>query len=139
MARPLRVHYEGAVYHVTSRGNERKNIVRSDKDRELFLWVLAQVVEDHHVMCHAWVLMDNHYHLLVETPEANLSRAIRHLNGVYTQKFNRRNNRVGHLFQGRYKAIHVEKGTHLLELHEQRGQVFILYYLCDKIRKWLDR
>ena len=62
------------------RGNERKNIVRSDKDRELFLWVLAQVVEDHHVMCHAWVLMDNHYHLLVETPEANLSRAIRHLN-----------------------------------------------------------
>ncbi len=116
MARPLRVHYEGAVYHVTSRGNERKNIVRSDKDRELFLWVLAQVVEDHHVMCHAWVLMDNHYHLLVETPEANLSRAIRHLNGVYTQKFNRRNNRVGHLFQGRYKAIHVEKGTHLLEL-----------------------
>ncbi len=116
MARPLRVHYEGAVYHVTSRGNERKNIVRSDKDRELFLQVLAQMLEDHHVVCHAWVLMDNHYHLLLETPEANLSKAIRHFNGVYTQKFNRRNSRVGHLFQGRYKALLVEKGTHLLEL-----------------------
>src|SRR5271168_1563129 len=101
MARALRVHYEGAVYHVTSRGNERKNIVRSNKDRELFLRVLAQVVEDHEVVCHAWVLMDNHYHLLVETPGANLAKAIRHLNGVYTQKFNRRNNRIGHLFQGR--------------------------------------
>jgi putative transposase len=116
MARQLRVHFKGAVYHVTSRGNERKNIVRSDKDRELFLRVLAQTVEDYHLKCHAWVLMDNHYHLLLETPEANLSRALRHLNGVYTQKFNRHNSRTGHLFQGRYKAILVEKGTHLLEL-----------------------
>ena len=116
MARPLRVHFEGAIYHVTSRGNERKNIVRSDKDRELFIKVLAQMLEDHRVVCHAWVLMDNHFHLLLETPEANLSRAIRHLNGVYTQKFNKGNHRIGHLFQGRYKAILVEKGTHLLEL-----------------------
>ena len=104
------------MYHVTSRGNERKNIVRSDKDRELFLKVLAETVEGYHIVCHAWVMMDNHYHLLLETPEANLSRALRHLNGVYTQKFNRRNSRTGHLFQGRYKAILVEKGTHLLEL-----------------------
>ena len=111
MARPLRVHFEGAIYHVTSRGNERKNIVRSDKDRELFIRVLAQMLEDYHVVCHAWVLMDNHFHLLLETPEANLSRAIRHLNGVYTQKFNKGNHRIGHLFQGRYKAILVEKGT----------------------------
>src|SRR5277367_747223 len=116
MARSLRIHFSGAVYHVTSRGNERKNIVRSDKDRELFLRVLAQVVEDYHVIIHSWVLMDNHYHLLLETPEANLSNALRHLNGVYTQKFNRQNGRIGHLFQGRYKAILVEKGTHLLEL-----------------------
>ena len=116
MARPLRVQFHGAIYHVTSRGNERKDIVRSDKDRELFLRVLAQVVEDHGVLLHAWVLMDNHYHLLLETPEGNLSEALRHLNGVYTQKFNRRNDRIGHLFQGRYKAILVEKGVHLLEL-----------------------
>ncbi len=110
------MHFEGAVYHVTSRGNERGDIVRSDQDRELFLRVLSHVVEDHHVLCHAWVLMNNHYHLLLETPEANLSKAIRHLNGVYTQKFNRTHDRVGHLFQGRFKAIHVEKGSHLLEL-----------------------
>ncbi len=116
MARALRVHFIGAVYHVTSRGNERKNIVRSDQDRELFLRVLAQTIEDYNVVCHAWVLMDNHYHLLIETPEANLSKAMRHLNGVYTQKHNRGNRRVGHLFQGRYKAILVEKGSHLLEL-----------------------
>jgi putative transposase len=116
MARQLRVQFKGAVYHVTSRGNERKDIVRSDKDRELFLRVLAQMLEDYQVICHAWVLMDNHYHLLLETPEANLSKALRHLNGIYTQKFNRRNRRTGHLFQGRYKALLVEKGSHLLEL-----------------------
>jgi putative transposase len=101
---------------VTSRGNERKNIVWSDKDRGLFLWVLAQTLEEYRVVCHAWVLMDNHYHLLLETPEANLSRAMRHFNGIYTQKFNRSNRRTGHLFQGRFKALLVEKGTHLLEL-----------------------
>lgn len=137
MARALRVHYEGAVYHVTSRGNERKNIVRSHKDRELFLKVLAQVVEDHKVVCHAWVLMDNHYHLLVETPGANLAKAIRHLNGVYTQKFNRRNNRIGHLFQGRYKAIHVEKGAHLLELCRYVVLNPVRARMVKHPRKWL--
>lgn len=116
MARQLRIHFQGAVYHVTSRGNERKPIVRSDEDRVLFLEVLAQTVEEYQVVCHSWVLMDNHYHLLLETPEANLSKALRHLNGVYTQKFNRRHKRTGHLFQGRYKAILVQKGAHLLEL-----------------------
>lgn len=116
MARPLRIQYPGAVYHVTARGNERKSIVRDDKDRFLFLRVLEETIDQYEVILHAWVLMDNHYHLLVETPDANLSLAIRHLNGVYTQRFNRRHHRWGHLFQGRYHAILVDKDSYLKEL-----------------------
>lgn len=116
MARPLRVQYPGALYHVTARGNERKAIFRTDADRERFLAVLAQGVERYRLRLHAYVLMDNHYHLLVETEEANLSLALRHLNGVYTGFFNRAHDRVGHLFQGRFKAIVVDKQSYLLEL-----------------------
>jgi REP element-mobilizing transposase RayT len=116
MARPLRVLYPGALYHVTARGNERKPIYRTDADRERFLAVLAQAVERYRLRLHAYVLMNNHYHLLVETQEANLSLALRHLNGVYTGFFNRTHERVGHLFQGRYKAIIVDKASYLLEL-----------------------
>ena len=116
MARPLRIQFPHAVYHVTSRGNERKAIVRDDTDRNRFVQTLADIVEQYHVICHAWVLMDNHYHLLIETPDANLSRAIRHLNGVYSQDFNHHHHRVGHLFQGRFTAILVDKETYLLEL-----------------------
>lgn len=89
MARPLRIHYPHAVYHVTARGNERKAIVQDDEDRQRFIQTVAAMVEQYQILCHAWVLMDNHYHLLIETPQANLSRAIRHLNGVYTQVHNR--------------------------------------------------
>lgn len=116
MSRPLRLQYPGAIYHVTARGNARQGIVRDDTDRQRFVATVAAMVEQYHVVCHAWVLMNNHYHLLLETPQANLSRALRHLNGVYTQAFNRRHRRVGHLLQGRYKAIVVEKETYLLEL-----------------------
>lgn len=116
MARPLRISYAGAVYHVTARGNERKAVVRDDDDRKRFVWTLAEMVEQYRVVCHAWVLMDNHYHLVLETPDANLSLAIRHLNGVYTQAFNRRHERVGHLFQGRFGAILIERETYLLEV-----------------------
>ena len=116
MARPLRISYEGAVYHVTARGNERKNIVVEDDDRRRFIKVLLDVVDQFGVVLYAWVLMDNHYHLLLETPKANLSLAIRHLNGVYTQGFNRYHKRAGHLFQGRFKSILVEKEAYLLEL-----------------------
>lgn len=116
MARPLRLQYPGALYHVTARGNERKPTFRSDKDRETFLAVLAKTVERQRLILHAYVLMDNHYHLLLETREANLARALRDLNGVYTASFNRTHRRVGHLFQGRYKAILVEKENYLLEL-----------------------
>jgi putative transposase len=116
MARPLRLEFPGAVYHLTSRGNGRQKIFLADTDRELFLHTLTQVVSRYGWLCHAYCLMANHYHLLVETPKANLSIGMRQLNGVYTQTFNRRHKRVGHLFQGRYKAILVEKEAHLLEL-----------------------
>jgi len=116
MARPLRLEYEGALYHVTSRGNAREAIFRGDPDRELFLEVLADAVERFGWICHAYCLMTNHYHLLIETPEANLSRGMRHLNGVYTQAFNRRHLRAGHVLQGRFKSIVVEKESQLLGL-----------------------
>ena len=116
MARPLRIEYDGALYHVTSRGNERKPIFRDDGDRELFLATLWQVSERFHWLCHAYCLMGNHYHLVIETPDGNLSKGMRQLNGVYTQAFNRRHHRVGHLFQGRFKGILVQKESHYLEV-----------------------
>ena len=116
MSRPLRVEYPGAVYHITSRGNERKSIFKSDGDRQLFLNILYQINCRFHWLCHSYALMDNHYHLLIETPEPNLSRGMRQLNGVFTQDFNRIHQRVGHLFQGRYKAIVVDKDAYLLEV-----------------------
>ena len=116
MARPLRIEYPGAYYHVTSRGNERKAIFRDDQDRETFLDLLKRAVEEFQLQLHCYVLMINHYHLLVETPKGGLNRALRYLNGVYTQTFNRRHHRVGHLFQGRYKGILVDRESYLLEL-----------------------
>ena len=116
MARPLRLDHAGAVWHVTSRGNERREIFREDEDRERFLRILAGTVKRFRWKVHAYVLMGNHYHLLLETPEPTLSRGMKHLNGMYTQSFNRRHGRVGHLLQGRFKAILVERESHLLEL-----------------------
>jgi REP element-mobilizing transposase RayT len=116
MARPLRIEYPGAVYHVTSRGNARQSIFIDDVDRQVFLEVLGNVIEKYNWLCHAFCLLDNHYHILVETQDPNLSLGMRQLNGVYTQRVNIRHHRVGHLFQGRYKAILVEKNEHLLEL-----------------------
>jgi REP element-mobilizing transposase RayT len=116
MARPLRLEYEGAVYHVTSRGNAREDIFLNDRDRGRFLEILGDVVARYGWICYAYCLMTNHYHLLIETPGASLSRGMQLLNGVYTQWFNRQHGRVGHLLQGRFKAILVEKESHLLEL-----------------------
>lgn len=116
MARPLRIEYAGALYHVTSRGNRQEAIYLNDQDRQDFLSILRQVCERFNWLVHAYCLMDNHYHLLIETPEANLSKGMRQLNGVYTQTSNRNNNRFGHVFQGRFKGILVEKETYLLEL-----------------------
>ncbi|MFZ3136090.1 MAG: transposase [Thermodesulfovibrionales bacterium] len=115
MARPLRIEYDGAVYHVTSRGNARKPIYKEDEDRRMFLEVLHRANTRYNWLCHAYCLMNNHYHLIIETPDGNLSHGMRQLNGVYTQLFNKRHNRVGHIFQGRYNAILIQKESHLLE------------------------
>jgi putative transposase len=116
MARPLRIEYDGAVYHITSRGNSRKPIYKEDEDRRIFLEVLHRANTRYNWLCHAYCLMNNHYHLIIETPDGNLSQGMRQLNGVYTQLFNKRHNRVGHIFQGRYKAILIQKESHLLEV-----------------------
>jgi putative transposase len=116
MSRPLRIEYAEAVYHVTSRGNARRSIFKDDKDREMFLSILEEVNDRYHWLCHAYCLMNNHYHLVIETPDGNLSKGMRQLNGVYTMRFNRRHGSVGHVFQGRYKAIVVQKESHLLEV-----------------------
>ena len=116
MARPLRIEYPGAVYHVTSRGNARNKIFSDDQDREIFLSILGGVVKRYNWLCHAYCLMDNHYHFMIETPDANLSIGMRQLNGIYTQKYNRRHHKPGHIFQGRFKAILVQKENYLLEL-----------------------
>jgi len=116
MTRPLRIEFPGAIYHVTSRGNARRKIFLDDEDRQAFLATLAWVVERFGWICHAYCLMGNHFHLLIETPDPNLSRGMRQLNGVYTQGFNRRHRKAGHLFQGRFKAILVERDSYLLEL-----------------------
>ncbi len=101
---------------MTSRGDRREEIYLGDEDREVWLEVLGQVCERFNWVCHAWCQMTNHYHLLIETPEANLAQGMRQLNGVYTQRLNRAHDRVGHVFQGRYKAILVERESYLLEL-----------------------
>ena len=116
MSRPLRLELAGGVYHVTSRGDGREDIYLSDGDRRVWLEVFGQVCKRFNWVCHAWCQMSNHYHLLMETPEANLAQGMRQLNGLYTQRFNRAHGRVGHVFQGRYKAILVERDSYLLEL-----------------------
>lgn len=116
MARPLRIEYAGALYHITSRGNARQRIFLSDEDFRMFLKTLNLVVKRYRWKCYAYCLMSNHYHLLIETPAPNLSLGMRQLNGVYTQSFNRKLKRAGHLFQGRFKAYVVEKQNYLMAL-----------------------
>ena len=116
MSRPIRIEFPDALYHVTARGDRREDIFEDDADRQMFLSTLEQVVTQFNWLCHAWCLMDNHYHLMIQTPDGNLSKGMRQLNGVYTQASNRRHQRVGHLFQGRFKAILVDSDAYLLEL-----------------------
>ncbi len=116
MARPLRLEFPGALYHITSRGDRRETIFVQDGDRSMFLALFGDVCHRFDWRCHGFCLMSNHYHLVVETTIANLSRGMRQLNGVYTQRFNRCYGHVGHVFQGRYKAIVVDKDQYLLEL-----------------------
>ena len=116
MARPIRIEYENAFYHVTTRGNARGRIFRDDFDRDMFLDTVKSAYKRFNFIIHAFVLMDNHYHFLMETPQANLCASMRHINGVYTQAYNRRHKVVGHLFQGRYKALVVDRDAYYLEL-----------------------
>lgn len=116
MSRPLRIEFAGALYHVTSRGDGREDIYRCDADRLTWLDLFATVCARFDWVCYAWCQMDNHYHVVLETQEANLSSGMRQLNGVYTQAFNRRHHRSGHVFQGRFHAILVERDAYLLEL-----------------------
>jgi len=116
MARPLRLAFKDGLYHVTARGNGRQPIFEDDIDRESFLAVLASTVARYHILCHAYCLMGNHYHLLLETPEANLSCAMRQLNGVYGQRFARQHERPGHVLQGRFHAQVVDRDAYLREV-----------------------
>lgn len=116
MARPLRIEFSGAFYHVTSRGNEQKEVFKSQKDREKFLDYLATASTRYGAIIHAFCLMSNHYHLFLETPDGNLSQIMRHINGAYTTYFNLRRKRAGHLFQGRYRAVLVEADAYATEL-----------------------
>jgi REP element-mobilizing transposase RayT len=113
MARPLRIEYPGALYHVTNRGNERKPIFKDDTDRLAFLELLARSLDVYSVRLYSFVLMSNHFHLLVETPLGNLSQFMRHFNISYTAAFNRRHRRTGHLYQGRYKSFVVDGDDYL--------------------------
>jgi len=116
MPRPLRIEYCGAWYHVMNRGINRMKIYLNDTHREVFLGLLEEISILFEIKIHSYCLMDNHYHLLLETPHANLGKAMRHLNGLYTQRFNRLENRDGALFRGRYKAILVETNNYLLKV-----------------------
>ena len=116
MSRPLRIKYSNAFYHVMNRGNNRQPIFLNDHDYEIFLETLKETSRLFDIKVLSFCLMVNHYHLLLCTPRANLSRAMRHLNGIYTQRFNRRHKKDGHLFRGRYKAILVQEDEYLTHL-----------------------
>ena len=126
MVRPLRIEYPGAFYHLTARGNRQEDIFSCDEDRRSFLKILGKTVSRYNWICHAYCLMDNHYHLLVETLDANLSLGMRQLNGMYTQYSNRNHRKVGHVFQGRFKSILVDRESYLLELCR--------YIVCNPVK-----
>jgi putative transposase len=116
MSRPLRIQFPGAVYHVTARGDRREPIFEDEHDRASLLTVLAQGLDRFDAQCLVYCLMGNHYHFVLYTRRANLSLLMRHVNGIYTQVYNRRHGKVGHLFQGRFKAILVDRDAYLLSL-----------------------
>ncbi|MEZ5583934.1 MAG: transposase [Candidatus Competibacteraceae bacterium] len=131
MSRPLRIELPGGLYHVTSRGDRRDDIYLDDNDRLLWLDMFGSVCERFNWICHAYCLMGNHYHIVIETVDGDLSKGMRQLNGVYTQQFNRRHARIGHVFQGRYKGILVQQEAYLLELCR--------YVVLNPVRvQWVD-
>jgi len=156
MGRPLRIEFPGAYYHITSRGNERKAIFKSLRDREKFLSYLESATKRYGAIIHVYCLMDTHYHLFLETPLGNLSKIIQHINGAYTIYFNKKRDRSGHLFQGRYKAILVEADEYAKELsryihlnpvragmvnvpEEYEWSSFRYYISKEKAPEWMKR
>jgi len=155
MGRSLRIEYPGAHYHVTSRGNDRKDVFKSQKDRVRFLSYLESAVSRYDAVIHAYCLMGNHYHLLLETPSGNLSKIMQHINGAYTNYFNIKRKRNGHLFQGRFKAIVIEADEYAQELsryihlnpvranmvanpEEYRWSSYLDYIGTRKCPEWLE-
>jgi REP element-mobilizing transposase RayT len=136
MSRPLRICIPGGIYHLISRGNARGAIVRDDTDRIAFLSTLARVVDRFGWLCHSYCLMDNHYHLVVETPLPNLPSGMRQLNGLYAQRFNERHNRCGHVFQARYRSLLVEKDSYLLALCRYVALNPVRAGICERPEEW---
>lgn len=136
MSRPLRLEFAGALYHVMARGNAREAIFADDTDRESLLECLVGACERFDWALWAYCLMDNHYHLLIETRRPSLSRGMREVNGVYTQRFNRRHRRVGHVLQGRYKAVLVDKDSYLLEVSRYIVLNPVRARLCAVAAEW---
>ncbi len=137
MSRPLRIQYPDAWYHVMNRGRRGDEILCEDKDYVTFIDLLKEITEDYNVKVSAYCLMSNHYHLLIQTPDANLSRAMRHLNGVYTQRYNRMHHCDGQLFRGRFKAILVEADSYLLELLRYIHRNPLEAGLVDNLQKYI--
>ena len=129
MARPLRIEYDGALYHVLSRGNAGEHIFKSIKDRLSFLDIIGETAERFSLYVFAYVLMDNHYHLLLRTNQTNLSKAMQWLGTTYTRRFNNRHYRSGHLFQGRFKSILVENESYLVQLAGNLDRTFFVNIL----------
>ena len=137
MARPLRIEYPGAWYHVMNRGRRSEEIFYQRDDYEAFVELLRESSEMWNIRVAAYCLMTNHYHLLVQTPDANLSRSMRHLNGVYTQRYNRRHGCDGQLFRGRYKSILIDADAYLLELVRYIHRNPLDSGLVDNLKKYL--
>ncbi|MES2321358.1 MAG: transposase [Pseudomonadota bacterium] len=131
MSRPIRLQFPGALYHVTARGNRRAPIFHDEKDRRAWIGILRDTCVQFHLELHAYCQMTNHFHLMLETPEGNLSRCMHALNGEYARYFNRRYKTVGHLFQGRFHAVLVQKDSYLLELTR--------YILLNPVRAGITR
>ncbi|WP_229259945.1 transposase [Duganella aquatilis] len=136
MSRPLRLEFAGALYHVTARGDRQHVIYRDDTDRFAWLEMLAKICVRFNSIVYSFCQMTNHYHLLIETAEPNLSDGMRQLNGMYSQYFNRRHHLVGHVFQGRYRAILVQKESHLRELARYVVLNPIRAKMVDTLDEW---
>lgn len=137
MARPLRIQFDGALYHITSRGNRRGPIFVDDEDRSFLLKTLADCNRLFCSICHAYCLMENHYHFILETPNGNISAVMKRLNGIYSQTYNFRHNKVGALFQGRYKAILIDRDSYLLEACRYIVNNPVKAGLCTRPDDWM--